>query len=250
MSLLTRRQALVGVSAMSGLAVTGCSNRKTYLPPSATGVFGISDTLTLASQRLLLSDQSMAREFPPDMISRHFPAINTTDPGTDNAAYRREQLAGFADWRLPVTGLVGRPLLLSLARLRAMPQHSQITQHSCERGWSAIAKWTGVRLAHVLAEAGLKPQARFIIFRTVDGWWDSLDLFDALHPQTMLAHSMNDAPLPVANGAPVRLRVERYLGWKNLKYLKSITVAERIDNLTEGSAAAGIAFGFPWYAGI
>jgi DMSO/TMAO reductase YedYZ molybdopterin-dependent catalytic subunit len=254
MSLLSRRQAIVGAVSVAGAMLAGCDDRKTYIPPNASVLFGMSfattDTLTLATQRLLLTDQSMAREFPASMISPHFPAINEINPGAKNSAYRADQLQGFRDYRLPVAGLVARPLNLSLADLRNMPSHSQITQHSCERGWSAIAKWTGVRLAHVLALAGLKPEARWVMFQSVDGWWDCLDLFDALHPQTLLAYGMNDDTLPVPNGAPLRLRVERALGWKSMKFITSITVLDRIAKMPDGKSSVGILAGFPWYSGI
>jgi DMSO/TMAO reductase YedYZ molybdopterin-dependent catalytic subunit len=227
--------------------LAGCKE-KLYLPPNFGNLYGVSNALTMGTQRLLLTNQSMAREFPESMISKSFPAINTVNP--DNPAYQDSLARGFTDWRLPVKGLVMQPQAFSLNELRSLPSHSQITQHSCERGWSAIAKWTGVRLAHVLNLVQLLPSARFILFRTVDEWWDSLDLFDAFHPQTMIAYGMNDADLPVAHGAPVRLRVERYLGWKNLKYLSSIEVVDRLDNIQDGSGSVGTAYGYPWYAGI
>jgi DMSO/TMAO reductase YedYZ molybdopterin-dependent catalytic subunit len=253
MSSLTRRQAILGISSAAGL-LSGCDGRKVYMPPNAGDLFGInfatSDTLTLATQRLLLTSQSMAREFPASRISRRFPAINMIDPGATDANYRAQHKRGFRDWRLNIGGLVKRPLQLSLADLHAMPPHSQITEHSCERGWSAIAEWTGVRLAHVLGLAGLTPAARWIMFQSVDGWWDSLDLFDALHPQTMLAYGMNGGVLPVANGAPVRLRVERCLGWKNMKFVKSVTVLDHVEKMPDGKSSLGILIGFPWYSGI
>jgi len=247
MSFPTRRRAVLGAA---GLALAGCTREKAYLPPNASGLFGVSDTLTLASQRLVLTNQSMAREFPRSMISPKFPAIGTLDPGEEDAAYRADQRAGFPAWRLPVTGLVRQPLSLSLADLRAMPSQSQITLHSCERGWSAIAEWTGVRLSHVLEQAGLKPDARWLMFQAIDGWWDCLDLFDALHAQTILAHGMNGGPLPLPHGAPVRLRVERALGWKSMKFLKAITIVDSIEKMPRGKASLGIGIGFPWYGGI
>jgi DMSO/TMAO reductase YedYZ molybdopterin-dependent catalytic subunit len=145
---------------------------------------------------------------------------------------------------------VERPTAFTLAELRAMPARTQITLHACEQGWSAIGGWTGVPLSHVLASVGLKPEARFIVIRTVDGWWDTYDLFDALHPQTILAYGMNGRDLPVAHGAPVRLRVERQLGYKSLKYLASIEATDRVDGLGQGRGSMVSELGFSWYAGI
>ena len=251
MSLFNRRQALVSAG---GAVLTSCDRRKTYFPPNASVLLGMSfattDTLTLASQRLLLTNQSMAREMPESMISPHFPVIGEADPGVKNSAYRADQLRGFPAFRLPVTGLVAQPLSLALGELRSMSAYSQVTQHSCERGWSAIAKWTGVRLADVLARAGLKPEARWVMFQSVDGWWDSLDLFDALHPQTLLAYGMNDDALPVPHGAPVRLRVERALGWKSMKFITSIKVLDRVERMPDGKSSLVNFAGLSWYAGI
>ncbi len=240
---LSRRGLILGGSALgAGSLLGGCDILDGG--PGRGGLYGLSDTLTFATQRFLLRDQPLVREFGPEAISAVFPTINTTDP--DDPAYRRSRDQGFADWRLPVGGLVERPGTLSLAELKAMPRRTQITLHSCEQGWSAIGAWTGVPLAHVLAGAGLKPEARFVVIRSVDGWWDSYDLFDALHPQTILAYGFNGNDLPVAHGAPVRLRVERQLGYKSLKYLSSIEAVARVEGA--GSMVAGL--GFSWYAGI
>jgi DMSO/TMAO reductase YedYZ molybdopterin-dependent catalytic subunit len=244
---ISRRRLLLGSSALGlGPLLGGCELIEGG--PSRAGLYGLSDTLTLATQRFLLRDQPLVREFLPDAISKIFPAINTTDP--DNPDYRRSKEAGFSDWRLPVSGLVERPTAFSLAELKAMPARTQVTLHSCEQGWSAIGGWTGVPLAHVLASCGLKREARFVVIRTVDGWWDSYDLFDALHPQTILAYGMNGGDLPVAHGAPVRLRVERQLGYKSLKYLASIEATDRVSGLGQGRGSMVSELGFSWYAGI
>ena len=132
----------------------------------------------------------------------------------------------------------------------ALPARTQITLHACEQGWSAIGQWTGVPLAQVLAAAGMRPEARYVVIRTVDGWWDSYDLFDALHPQTILAYGMNGGDLPVAHGAPVRLRVERQLGYKSLKYLASIEAVARVDGIGHGRGSMVAGLGFSWYGGI
>ena len=244
---LSRRGLILGGSALgAGSLLGGCDILDGG--PGRGGLYGLSDTLTFATQRFLLRDQPLVREFGPEAISAVFPTINTTDP--DNPDYQRSKALGFSDWKLPVSGLVARPAAFSLAELKAMPARTQITLHSCEQGWSAIGGWTGVPLAHLLTHVGLKPEARFVVVRSVDGWWDSYDLFDALHPQTILAYGMNGGALPVAHGAPVRLRVERQLGYKSLKYISAIEAVERVDRLGKGRGSMVAELGFPWYAGI
>jgi DMSO/TMAO reductase YedYZ molybdopterin-dependent catalytic subunit len=244
---VTRRRLLVSCSALSAASLlSGCDLLDGG--PSRGGVYGLSDTLTFATQRFLLRDQPLAREFGPEAVSDVFPTINTTDP--DSPDYQRSKAQRFADWRLRDSGLVERPASVSLADLRAMPARTQITLHSCEQGWSAIGGWTGLQLSHLLASVGLKREARFIVVRSVDGWWDSYDLFDALHPQTILAYGMNGRDLPVAHGAPVRLRVERQLGYKSLKYLTSIEAVAAVNGLGAGRGSITSELGFSWYAGI
>ncbi|MBY8820839.1 molybdopterin-dependent oxidoreductase [Sphingomonas colocasiae] len=242
-----RRIFLSGLVAAGGVSLAGCRS-ETYLPPDYGSLFGVSDALSMGAQRLILQRQPLAREFAPSLISRGFPAIGTTLPEDD--AYLRDLKTGFATWSLPVEGLVRRPLRLSLAVLKAMPARTQVTAHSCERGWTAIGQWTGVPLAHVLRLAGLRPEARYIVFDSVDGWYESLDLFDALHPQTILAHGMNGAPLPVQHGAPVRLRVERHLGYKSIKFINRIRVVESMAGISSGKGSLAAEFGYSWYAGI
>ncbi|MEH3116249.1 MAG: molybdopterin-dependent oxidoreductase [Methylorubrum populi] len=247
MSAFTRRRLILGSSALGlGSALGACELIEGG--PRRPGLYGLSETLTLATQRFLLRDQPLVREFGPEAVSAVFPTINTTDP--DDPAYRRSKARGFSDWRLPVSGLVERPAAFSLAELRAMPARTQVTLHACEQGWSAIGGWTGVPLAHVLASVGLKREARFVVIRAVDGWWDTYDLFDALHPQTILAYGMNGGDLPVSHGAPVRLRVERQLGYKSLKYLAGIEATDRVDGLGQGRGSMVSELGFSWYAGI
>src|SRR5262249_46712412 len=202
------------------------------IPPDCGGLFGAGATLTYAAQRLLLSRNQLAREFRRDQISSNFPAINTTLP--DDYEYRQDMTGGFRQWRLTVEGLVSRPGEFSLADLKSFPSRTQITEHICEQGWSAIAEWTGVPLSVVLNAVGIQPHAKYVFFNCVDRWWDSLDLADALHPQTLLAYGMNGRDLAVPHGAPVRLRVERQLGYKNLKYLSSITVTDSASDWGKG----------------
>lgn len=243
---LSRRSFLTGASAASGLLLAGCTDA--ILPPTYGSLLGIGEALTFAAHRLLLPRQSLAREFGRDSISKNFPAINTTYP--EDELYRRLLRGQFADWRLPVTGKVARPVSLSLQDLKRFPARTQITQHCCEQGWSAIGEWTGVQLWRVLQHVQALPEARYVVFRCVDGWWDSIDMLDALHPQTLLTYGMNGKELPVQHGAPVRLRVERQLGYKSLKYVSSIEVVERLDKIEDGTGAFVTSYGYSWYAGI
>jgi DMSO/TMAO reductase YedYZ molybdopterin-dependent catalytic subunit len=235
-------------TAAAGTGAIVLANRLGLVPPDHGGMLGVGETLTYAAHRVLLSSQPLAREFDRGAISTNFPAINTVLPETE--AYRKDMARGFADWRLTIDGLVSRPTELSLADLRRFVSRTQITEHICEQGWTAIAEWTGVPLSTVLAHAGLLPQAKFVFLTTVDDWWDSLDMADALHPQTLLAYEMNGRDLPVPHGAPVRLRVERQLGYKNLKYVTGITVTDSTKDWGEGLGAQGAEHGYAWYAGI
>jgi DMSO/TMAO reductase YedYZ molybdopterin-dependent catalytic subunit len=243
--MISRRKLLQSIPAAGSLLLTGCQDS---LPPSYGTLFDASNSLTFAAHRFLLRNQPLVREFSRDKITKVFPAINTTNP--ESPQYQRLLQGGFAEWRLPIGGLVAKPAQLSLAMLKSFPSRTQVTQHNCEQGWSAIAEWTGVPLGRVLEEAGMLPQARYVVFHAVDGWWDSLDMLDALHPQTLLAYGMNGADLPVPHGAPVRLRVERQLGYKNLKFLSRIDVTDRLDDVEDGTGAVGAAYGYSWYAGI
>ena len=181
-----------------------------------------------------------------------FPATGTVDPGSLDlpglsAAYRELQHGGFAAWRLPVEGLVATSRSFSLADIRALPARTQITRHTCEEGWTAIGEWTGVALATVLNAVGILPTARFVVFHSHDDWVDSIDLLDALHPQTILAYGMNGRDLPLAHGAPLRLRVERQIGYKSMKYIRRIVVTDVLD---DGGAKGNIQNGWAWYTGI
>ncbi len=245
--MITRALAASAAAGASGAAAF-LAKRYDLLPPDHGGLFGVGETLTYAAQRVLLRRHPLAREFSRDQISKNFPAINTVLP-TD-ADYRRQMAGAFKAWRLDVDGLVARPSEFSLAELKGFPSRTQITQHICEQGWSAIAEWTGVPLSFVLSAVGIRPEAKYVVFYSVDGWWDSLDMPDAWHPQTLLAYGMNGQALPVPHGAPVRLRVERQLGYKSLKYLSGFTVTDSVKDWGKGQGAEGAEHGYSWYAGI
>lgn len=247
--LITRRQALItGLSSFGGLLLSGCSSK---LPPTYGNLLRMGDSFTYAAHQVLLPGQSLVREYSRDQISS-FPAIGNTDPGdpslkNPSELYRKLQNGGFVDWRLSIEGLVARPGTYSLADLKGLPSRTQITKHACEEGWSAIVEWTGVPLGRVLDAAGVLPSARFVTLYTFDDWVDSIDMLDALHPQTILAYGMNGRDLSVPHGAPVRLRVETQLGYKSMKYLQRIVVTEELD---DGGEKGNIQSGWSWYAGI
>ena len=217
------------------------------IPPDHGGLYGVGETLTYASQRLLMGRQPLAREFSRSDISSVVP-VNGDPP--ENDAYQRLLAGRFQDWRLAVDGLVARPSTFALADLKRLPAHTQITHQACEEGWSFIAAWTGVRLSDVLNVVGVDPRARYVVLFPFDTFWESIDMADALHPQTYLAYGMNGADLPTAHGAPVRLRVARQLGYKNIKYLSRVTVTDTLKPFGQGLGGASPEYGYAWWAGI
>ena len=247
--LITRRRALIaGAAGVGGLLVPRYWKD---LPPTYGNILRMGDTLTYAAHRTLLPGQSLVREYSRSDITS-FPATGTTSPGDGkqplSELYRQLQSGTFADWRLSVEGLVGSPGSFTLADLKRMPARTQITRHTCEEGWTAIGGWTGVPLSLVLGAAGgLLPTARFVVFYSFDDWIDSIDLLDALHPQTILAYGMNGRDLPIPHGAPARLRVERQMGYKSMKYIHRIVVKDEFD---DGGEKGNIQNGWAWYTGI
>jgi DMSO/TMAO reductase YedYZ molybdopterin-dependent catalytic subunit len=222
--------------------------------PSFRRVLDSAENLNYNVQRLLIG-RSLAREFEPDLISPIFRSNGTSNPDTD--LYNRLLQNRFVDWRLKVGGMVRQPRTLSLAALRSLPARTQITRHDCVEGWSAIGKWTGVSLGQVLNMAQLNPEARFAVLYCADelepndgGYYESIDLVDAFHPQTLLAYALNDKPLAVANGAPLRLRVERQLGYKHAKYLMRIEMVAELSGIGRGKGGYWEDRGYEWYAGI
>jgi DMSO/TMAO reductase YedYZ molybdopterin-dependent catalytic subunit len=250
--LITRRKLITtGLAAAAGgsglIVASRIAKRYGLIPPDDEGIYGIGETLTYAAQRILMSHHSLAREFNRSEISKVAP-VNGNPP--ENDAYERFLAGGFADWRLTVDGLVARPASFSFAELKSFPWRTQITHQACEEGWSFIAEWTGVPLSHILSLVGVRPQARYVVFFPFDQSWDSLDMLDAWHPQTLLAYAMNGEELPTPHGAPVRLRVARQLGYKSVKYLSRITVTDTLKNIGKGLGSYGPEIGYSWYAGI
>ena len=223
------------------------AERYGLVPPDHGGIYGVGETLTYAAQRILTSRHPLAREFNRSQISKAAP-VNGEAPA--NETYQRHLAAGFADWRLTVDGLVARPAAFSLADVKRFPARSQITHQACEEGWSFIAEWTGVPLSYVLNLVGVDARAKYVVFFPFDRSWDSLDMADAWHPQTLLAYGMNGEELPTGHGAPVRLRVARQLGYKSVKYLSRITVTDTVKNIGQGLGSVSPELGYSWYAGI
>ena len=253
--MLTRRKlittGLAAAAGASGLAVAArLADRYGLIPPDHGGIYGVGESLTYAAQRVLMSRHSLAREFSRSEISKVAP-VNGGPPENDD--YQRLLAGRFADWRLTIDGLVARPSSWSLAELERFPARSQITHQACEEGWSFIAEWTGVPLSYVLDRAGVSARAKFVVFFPFDyglNIWDSLDMADAWHPQTLLAYGMNREELPTGHGAPLRLRVPRQLGYKSVKYLSRITVVDSLKDIGEGLGSSAPEFGYSWYAGI
>ncbi len=245
MSNFSRRKLITtGLAATAGAAglaeAVRLADRHGLIPPDHGGIYGPGNTLTYASHRLL-TRHSLAREFPPSQISKApFAKIRPFQI----EAYNRMRAGGFVDWRIDVDGMVARPSSLSLAELRSFPSSSQITQLACEEGWSFIAEWVGVPLSHVLSVVGTLPQARYVVYYSIQrNWWQSIDMTDALHPQTLLVYGMNGGALPMGHGAPLRLWLPRQLGYKSVKFITRLTVTDSLQRF----AKAG---NYSWYAGI
>ena len=251
---ISRRAAL---AATGGLLLTGCD--KLSQNNTVQKILAGAESLNLDGQRLVLtSGQPLAREYPASQISKVFKANGTVRPDSDE--YRNLVLTEFSDWRLQLDGLVQKPASYSLAELRAMPSRTQITRHDCVEGWSAIGQWTGVPLSHLLQQSGLMPNAKYVVFRCADDllnsqdgsglYYESIDMVDAFHPQTIMAYAMNGKPLPVPYGAPLRLRVERQLGYKMAKYVMRIQVVDEFSKIGFGKGGFWEDRGYEWYAGI
>ena len=252
-TLITR--GFAAAAGLSGLAVAGrIADRYGLIPPDHGGIYGPGETLTYGVQRLL-TRHSLAREFSRGEISKS-PFANETPPPTD--AFNRHQAGGFKDWTLFVDGLVAHPASLSLGDLKRLPARGQITQVICEEGWSYVAEWIGTPLHEVLNAVGILPQARYVVYFSIQrDWWESIDMADALHPQTLVTYAMNGGDLPVPFGGPLRLRVPRQLGYKSVKYITRLTLTDTPKPFGKGLGSASPEDwhgssnrGYAWYAGI
>lgn len=246
---LPRRSLLAGIAALGASACSKINDSE-----AAKDLFKAAEDGHRALHRALASKQSLAKEFRPDQRSPTFRgngSVTVADP-----FYQQQLASGFPDWRLEVKGLVEKPLALSLTEIKALPQRTQITRHDCVEGWSAIGEWQGVPLGALLDAAKVKESAKFIVFRCADtlygrDYYESIDMVDAYHPQTIIAHSLNGEPLPEKNGAPLRMRIERQLGYKQAKYVKAIEAVTSFDNIYQGGGGfwEDVA-GYQWYAGV
>ncbi len=246
---IKRRTLLAGVAALGAGACTKIGESET-----GTSLFDTAEDWHRMAHRALAGRQRLAPEYAPEDRS---PDVKGNGSVTVNTPeYRRALGDGFANWRLAVTGLVESPLSLSLEELRALPQRTQITRHDCVEGWSAIAEWKGPQLGALLDRAKIKPEANFIVFRCADtlygeAYYESVDLVDAYHEQTIIAHELNGEPLPEKNGAPLRMRIERQLGYKHAKYLTAIEAVASFDDIGKGKGGFWEdEYDYQWYAGI
>jgi DMSO/TMAO reductase YedYZ molybdopterin-dependent catalytic subunit len=258
---LSRRGFLTGAAASSGLILSGCDAMDGIAGSDSAvrrAMEQVGNTLSYRAQRLLSGREALAQEFTPADISQPMRPNGVIAPQNDD--YRQLLSANFADYRLTVSGMVERPLSLTREQLRAMPAQTQITRHDCVEGWSCIAKWTGVPLGLILDQAVVKPNARFVVFHCLDAieqslsgdikYYESIDLIDAHHPQTILAYGLNDRALLVENGAPLRLRVERQLGYKMAKFVHGIELVDDLRSFGLGKGGYWEDRGYAWYAGI
>ncbi|MBY6217928.1 molybdopterin-binding protein [Qipengyuania aquimaris] len=240
------------IAAAGASFVAGCNK----IADSDTGsrLLGAAEDWHKKAHRLLTDREALAPEYPRSAISPFFRGNGSTDP--QNGDYQQQAAENFVNWRLDVRGLVENPMQLSLDNIRKLPQRTQVTRHDCVEGWSAIGEWTGPQLSLLLDAAGLKPEAKFIVFRCADNlngqdYYESVDLIDAYHPQTIVAHLLNGEPLPIRNGAPLRMRVERQLGYKHPKYLTAIEAVASLDDIGGGKGGYWEdRAGYQWYAGI
>jgi DMSO/TMAO reductase YedYZ molybdopterin-dependent catalytic subunit len=249
-----RRFFARALAAAGAFALAGCDrlSKSDWFPQ----ILGAGEKASSSALHLVAGRKAMAQEFTPADLSPSFRSNGTAEPHSDR--YRALMAGSFADYRLEVGGLVERPMSLSLADLKALPSRTQITRHDCVEGWSAIGKWKGAKLAALLETAKLRPDARFVVFHCADPmasdgtdfYYESIDLDDAFHPQTILAYDMNDAPLPVKNGAPLRLRVERQLGYKHAKYVMRVEIVDSFAKIAGGNGGYWEDRGYQWFAGI
>jgi DMSO/TMAO reductase YedYZ molybdopterin-dependent catalytic subunit len=259
--ILSRRSLLrATLASATALPLAGC-DAFDFLRTrdNAMREFMISmNRLTYKAQRLLQSANQLAPEFTEADIRQDQHPNGSTEPDTDD--YVELQQQNFSTYQLVVDGLVEKPMRLTLDAIRAMPSRTQITRHDCVEGWSCIAKWQGAPLKQILDQVAVKPEARYVVFHCFDAiekslsgevlYYESIDLVDARHPQTILAYAMNDKPLPVENGAPLRVRVERQLGYKMAKYIRRIELVSEFSQIGEGHGSYWADQGYEWYAGI
>jgi len=259
--ILSRRNFLTAAAAgTSSLVLAGC-DQFDFLGQRDHAVRDVlerANSLTYQAQRLLGGESALSRTYPESEIRQPQRPNGSTDPQT--ADYLALKDNNFADYKFRVTGLVETELTFTLNELRNMPAQSQVTRHDCVEGWSVIAKWTGTRLGPILDQAKPKPSARFVVYHCYDtmggglsgpeAYYESSDLIDATHPQTILAYGLNNDVLPVANGAPIRVRIERALGYKQPKYVHTVELVDSFSSFGQGQGGYWEDHGYDWYGGI
>jgi DMSO/TMAO reductase YedYZ molybdopterin-dependent catalytic subunit len=254
--LLTRRNLLMAGGGVALAALVARNEASLSIAGTYQPLLDVGDGLGRRIQRLGMWRHPLAPEYRLDQISLNHPSTGGFGESYIDAdpAYDHMVVEGFRNWRLSIEGLVRRPQRFTLDDLRQMPTRTQITMHSCDAGWSAIGQWSGVRVGWLLDHVGLMPQAKYIVFHAMDKiggqhLFDSIDLFDAFHPQTILAHRFNGADLPVRHGAPLRLRLELQIGYKNLKHVERISVVDSLEEVASGRGGFYQSYGYQWYAG-
>ena len=254
---LSRRNLLIGgLQAASLVVLSGCEKMFDSLSQNKNvqSLLELAENGSRRAQRLLTRRNKLAKEFEAKDISPKFRANGNPPPITMD--YTTDAQNHWTSWRLEVSGLVKQPASFSLADLQAMPSRTQITRHDCVEGWSVIGKWKGVRLEEIINRVQPATDARYVVFRCMDtdsdgvNYFESIDMIDAVHPQTILAYELNDRPLPIDNGAPLRLRVENQLGYKHAKYIRALEFVSSLDKIGQGKGGYWEDQGYEWYAGI
>jgi DMSO/TMAO reductase YedYZ molybdopterin-dependent catalytic subunit len=250
---LSRRRLLKGIAGAAGLVtLSGCD--KLSRSDWFRDVLGHTEALTERVQRALTPRNALAQEYAESEISALFPANGNSDPGTEE--YVQMAQRHFADWHLAIDGLVAKPTTFSFASLRDISSRTQITRHDCVEGWSAIGKWTGVPLGDLMHRVEPLSEAKYAVFYCADiddqgvAYYESMAVEDLYHPQNILAYELNDKPLDVPHGAPLRLRFERQLGYKHAKYVTAIELVSSLGGIGGGKGGYWEDQGYEWYAGI
>ncbi len=230
---LNRRQAiqLLGMSGI-GYLLSSCSNEFT------AKVGDLAEPLNQSFEELLVKPQQLIPEYAASAIDPKALLLNTYDltPKIDPNQYR-----------LTVDGEVKFPIELKLTALKQIPSTSIIMQHVCVEGWAAIVQWGGLRLRDLAKMVQPQDRVRYVLFGSADNYTESWDLASALHPQTLLAYQMNGQPLPVNNGAPLRLASPIKLGYKQSKWVTKVTFVSQIP---KGGKGYWEEQGYEWFAGI
>jgi DMSO/TMAO reductase YedYZ molybdopterin-dependent catalytic subunit len=254
---LSRRNLLLGaVQGASLMVLSGCEKLFDSLSQnkSVQSLLEVAEQGSRRAQRLVTRRNKLAKEFEPKDISPKFRPNGNPPPITMD--YTADAQNHWTKWRLEISGLVKQPVSFSLADLQAMPARTQITRHDCVEGWSVIGKWKGVRLEEIIDRVQPASDAKYVVFRCMDSdtdgvnYFESIDMIDAVHPQTILAYELNDHPLPIENGAPLRLRVENQLGYKHAKYIRALEFVSSLEKIGQGKGGYWEDQGYEWYAGI